>query len=484
MNGKKLGLGSVIATGVGLVVGSSCLMSLGLGVSAIGLTFVITMIIACVVNIFTLMSIAELNSLMPDLTGGLAQFSLACVGPFVTIICMVGGYALCNSLAGSVEGAMFGNTFAGMFENMNIPAWIFTVILVLILMVTNLNGVDVFIKVQDFVAFALIASMVVMGVMGALGIGVGEVVEQPSVLASDFKSVTGLCGLAFFLFVGGEYVIPLTKETKNAKRNIPLGMVLSMVIILGMQTFLSIGFRNYTQWGELGASTTPHILFGQMLLGPLGKYWMLIVTLLAAISSVNTIMSSLSYILMGMSKIGLLPEFFQKTNKKKAPYIGILIEAGVFILLNVTGLSTTDSISYMISVLAVLWLISYIISNLNVLLLRRRLPKAPRNFKLPFGPLIPILGMAGSAYMIYNIDPDVTVKLSLYKVVAIVVIILAVYAFFWVKFKVKRPLFKPYPVKEVMAMENELYNEYHRKRKSSKPDETNPDETDINIAAE
>ena len=479
MNEKKIGLGSVIATGVGLVVASSCLMSLGIGTSGIGLTFIITMAIACIVNILTLMSVAELNSLMPNLTGGLAQFSLACVGPFITIICMVGGYALCNSLAGSVEGAMFGNTFASLFTQANIPAWVFTVALIGFLLFTNLKGVDVFIKVQNFVAFALIASLALLGIMGMLGLGTGKVIAQPSVLASDFKSVTGLCGLAFFLFVGGEYVIPLTKECKNPKRDIPLGMILSMAIIFTMQAFLSFGFKNYTEWGELSGTTTPHILYGQMLLGPVGRYWMLIVTLLATISSINTVMSSLSYILMGMSKIGLLPELFQKTNKHKVPYVGLFLEAAVFIILNVTGLSSSDSISYMISVLAILWLISYIITNLNVLILRYRLPKAPRNFKTPLGLLVPIMGMAGSAYMIYNIDPSLDVKLSLFRIVGITVAILGAYSFFWVKIKVKRPLFAPYPIKEVMAMENELYAVYHKKKQAAKNSSQNESAIDM-----
>jgi len=461
MNNKKIGLGSVIATGVGLVVASSCLLTLGIGAGSIGTPFIITMAIACLVNIFTLLSIAELNALMPNLTGGLAQFSLACVGPFVTIICMVGGYLLCNSLAGSVEGAVFGNTFAEMFSNYSIPPWGYTVVLITLLAITNLNGVDVFIKVQDFVAYALIFSLVAMGVLGTLGFGTGEIVEQPAALATDFGSVTGLCGLAFFLFVGGEYVIPLTKSCKNAKRDIPLGMVLSMLIILGMQTFLTLGFRNYTRWEELAGSTTPQMLYGEVLLGPLGKYWMLVITMLASVSSVNTIMGSLAYILMGMSKIGLLPELFQKTNKKGAPVFGILLELAIFVVLNVTGLSSTSSISYMISVLAVLWLISYIISNLNVILLRKRLPNAPRNFKTPLGYTVPVLGILGSAYMIYNIDPSWDVKLSLYRVVLISLLVLGIYSFAWVKFKVRRPLFKPYPIKEVMAMENELYIRFH-----------------------
>lgn len=467
MNERKLGLSSVLATGVGLVVASSCLLSIGIGTSAIGISFIISMVIACLLNIITLMSVAELNALMPDLTGGLAQYSLACVGPLITIICMVGGYALCNTIAGSVEGAMFGNTIASLVPNSPIPAWMYCVILVAILYIANLNGVDMFIKIQDVVAYALIVSLIVMGLMGTFGIGTGEMVEQPAVLASDFKSITGLCGLAFFLFIGGEYVVPLTKEVKNAKRNIPLGMILSMLIILAMQIFLTFGFKNYTEWGELGASTTPHILFGQMLLGPVGKYWMILISLLAVISSVNTIMSSLSYILMGMSKIGLLPGLFQKTNKKKAPFVGITFEALAFCIINITGLSSTDSLSFMISVLATLWMISYVVSNLNVLILRKRLPNAPRTFKVPLGPVFPVIGIAGMIWMIWNIDPTMDVKMEIYKLCAIMIGILSVYGLLWAKLKIKRPLFKPYPIKEVMAMENELYAEYHQKKKIS-----------------
>ena len=75
MGEKKLGLGSVVATGVGLIVATSCLLSLGIGASAIGITFIISMTIACVLNILTALSVSELNALMPNLTGGLAQYT-------------------------------------------------------------------------------------------------------------------------------------------------------------------------------------------------------------------------------------------------------------------------------------------------------------------------------------------------------------------------------------------------------------------------
>ena len=79
MGEKRLGLPSIIATGVGLIVATSCLLSIGQGAAAIGTPFILTMVIACAFNILTALSICELNALMPNLTGGMAQYTLACL---------------------------------------------------------------------------------------------------------------------------------------------------------------------------------------------------------------------------------------------------------------------------------------------------------------------------------------------------------------------------------------------------------------------
>ena len=79
---KKLGLGSVVSISVGLIIATSCLVSLGQGAGTIGVTFIFAMVIACILNMTTVASLSELNALMPNTTGGLAQYTLACMGPF------------------------------------------------------------------------------------------------------------------------------------------------------------------------------------------------------------------------------------------------------------------------------------------------------------------------------------------------------------------------------------------------------------------
>lgn len=467
MKEKKLGLPSVIATGIGLIVATSCLMSLGQGAGALGTSFIIAMLIACAINICTALSLAELNALMPNLTGGLAQYTLACMGPFVSIVAMVGGYLVCNAIAGSVECAMFGNAVATVFHT-GIPSNVFCVILLLILIAVNLNGIDMFAKIQDVVAYGLVISLVLMGLMGIFGIGTGEKVEQPFTVTMETSDVLSFVGLAFFLFLGCEFIIPIAKNVKNPRKNVPLGMVLSLLIVCGMQIIVIFGMHHYTAWGELAKSNSPHIFYGNALLGNVGSLWMILVSVFAVVSTVNSVISSLAYICAGMAKIGLLPSFFQKRNKKGAPYMGILIIGGFMVVVNATGLSSSDQLSFMILVGCVFWMIAYVISNINVLILRKRLPKAPRNFKVPFGPLLPVCGILGNLFMILNIDGDPDIRKKIYLIDGTIFLILAVYAVIWIKKVMKRNLFTPVPMPEVMAMENDLYQIAHRKAKEKR----------------
>lgn len=460
---KKLGLASAVATGVGLIIATSCLLSIGQGAAALGNTFIITMIVACLFNILTALSICELNALMPNLSGGMAQYTLASFGPFVSIVVNVGGYLTCQTILGSSEVAMFGNTMSSVFDSVPISGTVYSVLLIAILTVFNLFGVDMFAKIQNIVAYGLIFSLTVMGIMGTLKIGTGEIVEQPAVLSSSPADMFSLLGLAFFLFIGAEFVVPISPQVKNARRNVPLGMVISLLAILVMQIFVTIGFSHYTPWEELGSSTVPHILYGTMLCGKVGTVWMTIVSLLAVISTVNTAMFSISQICCGMAKINLLPAVFLKKNKRGTPYVGLFLVSAAMMIINLTGLSTSDQLTFLILTGCTFWIFSYIVLHLDVMVMRKRMPKAPRTFKLPLGPVIPIIGVIGNAFMIWNIDPTMEVKVKIYTIFVIVFAVLSVYAVIWTKLKIKRPLFKPYPVKEVMAMENDLYLEAHKR---------------------
>lgn len=463
MEEKKLGLGNVVSISVGLVVATSCLVSLGEGAGTLGVTFILAMVIAMLLNMTTIASLSELNALMPNTTGGLAQYTLAALGPFPTLISMVGGYIICNTLSCGVEASIFSFSLADIIGG-NIPSIVYTLIMTVIILIANLRGVDMFAKIQDVVAFLLVGSLVVMGFIGMIGMGTGVKIDQPAVLEADFGSVASMTAVAFWLFIGAEYAIPVSKEVKNAKRNVPLGMMIGLFIIFIMQSIMVLGFHNYVEWGELADSAAPHLLYGYAVLGNAGKIWMMLVGALAVISTQNSTVNSLAVICQGMAKMNMLPKIFAKTNKHKVPWFGqVFVSVSIFIFAYVSD-SSADMISFLILAGSVFWMVSYILAHVDVIVFRKRLPRAPRNFKVPCGLLFPIIGIVGTIYMILNISTDPQERLMLWLLTGCSFLILGIYSAIWIKVKMKMKVFKSVPLEKVMAMENDLYYEIRRKR--------------------
>lgn len=463
MEEKKLGLKSVVSVSVGLVIATSCLVSLGQGAGTIGVVFIFAMIIACLLNMTTIGSLAELNALMPNTTGGLAQYTLACLGPFPTMISMVGGYLFCNVLSCGVEASIFAYAMGEIFH-LPIPNFSYTVIVTVILLIANLKGVDMFAKIQDIVAYLMVGSMVIMGIIGMLSMGTGEKVSQPMTLTTDWKVVVSMTAVAFWLFIGAEYVIPISKDVKNAKRNVPLGMFIGLALICVVQSILVLGFHNYTDWGELANSAAPHLLYGANLLGYPGKLWMALVAALALISSQNSGVNGLASICQGMAKMNMMPRCFAKTNKNNVPFLGVWFVSILILVFALISNYSSDAISFFILVGSVFWMVSYIFAHIDVLILRRRLPKAPRSFKVPLGPLFPLIGIAGTVFMILNISTDAAERHAIWLLTGTVFLALGIYSFFWIKFKMNMPVFKSVPVEKVMAMENSLYYTIRKQR--------------------
>ena len=463
MEEKKLGLGNVVSISVGLVVATSCLVSLGEGAGTLGVTFILAMVIAMLLNMTTIASLSELNALMPNTTGGLAQYTLAALGPFPTLISMVGGYIICNTLSCGVEASIFSFSLADIIGG-NIPSIVYTLIMTVIILIANLRGVDMFAKIQDVVAFLLVGSLVVMGFIGMIGMGTGVKIEQPAVLEADFGSIASMTAVAFWLFIGAEYAIPVSKEVKNAKRNVPLGMMIGLFLIFIMQSIMVLGFHNYVEWGELADSAAPHLLYGYAVLGNAGKIWMMLVGALAVISTQNSTVNSLAVICQGMAKMNMLPKIFAKTNKHKVPWFGqVFVSVSIFIFAYVSD-SSADMISFLILAGSVFWMVSYILAHVDVIVFRKRLPRAPRNFKVPCGLLFPIIGIVGTIYMILNISTDPQERLMLWLLTGCSFLILGIYSAIWIKVKMKMKVFKSVPLEKVMAMENDLYYEIRRKR--------------------
>jgi amino acid transporter len=451
MNEKKLGLGSAISVCVGLIVATTCLLSLGLGTGLAGTGFIIAMLIVVILNILLAFSFTELHSIMPQVEGGLGQYTLVGLGPVPSIVSNMSAYVITNMLAGSVEIAMCGMVLSETFFK-GVPALVISLIILGLLAIVNLLGIDIFAKVQNIVVVLLLGSLILMGIISAFKLGTGVVLtaaERGAPVVTGFGGIVSLTALAFWLFIGIEFVIPVAKNLKNPKRDIPLSMILGVIILFVIQSLISVGMTNYVTLEELMTSSMPHMLFAEKVLGKFGIYWMGIVTILAGTSTINTVLGSVTRILSGMSEAELMPKVFQKKNKNGTPFSGLILMVFAISIILITGFSSNASLMVFLLAASCFWLSSYILVNITVLVLRRRYPNAKgRNKKLMLGGLPQIICIVADIYMIWNIAEGAD-KIAIYRIFFLLFLVMVSYAFIWVKVIKKAKAFQPVSLDEI-----------------------------------
>jgi amino acid transporter len=428
---------------MGLIVATSCLVSLGQGFGLAGKSFILALVIAAVLNAFVALSFSELNHMMPNVTGGLGQYMLVGLGPWASIVSNLSAYVITTIFCVSVETAMTGIVLNGLFPA--ISATVFSVAVVMLLFGLNLLGIDIFAKVQNFTVTILIGSMAILGVMGVFKLGISTPVAPTEIVPemTSLADVVSLSAIAFWLFIGVEFIIPVSKEMKNPRRNVPLSMMVALLILLVIQSVLGSGMTMYLGTSDMLSAGMPHILYSERLLGEAGRIWMSIVTVLAAMSTMNTVLPTVGRILQGMAEEGMMPNFLKKTNGYDAPWVGMTILVICILSMLLSGYVNSSGLINMILAGSCFWLASYVLTHLNVLVLRHRYPDASRNKKLMFWGIPQVIGMLGCIYMIWNISGDMASRLLIYKIFGLVFILVSIFAFFWVGIVLKTKMFVP-----------------------------------------
>ncbi|GHU75819.1 amino acid APC family transporter [Clostridia bacterium] len=442
---RKLGLFSAISVGVGLIVATSCLVSLCTGVGLSGNAFVLALFIALLINSCLVFSFNELYTLMPNVYGGVGQYTLAGLGALASIVSNVSAYFLTVIFTSCVEMYMCGLVIHSLFPS--VPTYLSSVVLLVVLFALNLRGIDVFSRVQNILAVLLIGSMLVLGVIGAFKLGTGIAVPRTVPEVTGFFEVAKLTAIAFWLFVGVEFIIPVARDMKNPKKHVFLAMLLSLVVLFAVQAVMIRALVNYVPLGGLLSADAPHMLFAENLLGRAGMLWMGGIAVLAGLSTLNTILPSVGRILQGMADERLVPKSLCRTNKKNMPYVGMSLIVVIDIFMIVSGYVENSGIINLILAGSCFWLVAYILTHITVLVLRKRHKDIKRN-RVFFG--IPqIIGIAGSLFMIWNISGDDKSRIAIFSLFGVMCAVMLVYGVVWLKFVVKKPLFKPEGIESI-----------------------------------
>jgi len=447
---KVLGLTALLATTVGIVVGQGAIISIlqTIGLSgygaffAIGAAFILTL---CYVATFS-----ELSLLMPK-AGGISSYTEAAIGHFPAIVAVFSGYVVVPMLGLSAElflvDAILGELFPGTFSPMMLAFVLLGVFCVL-----NLLGIDLFAKVQNLLAYTMVIFLIIVGLSGVFG----AVEPQPEGLNlfSDWSfeglGVFSLVALAIWGFVGAEYVCPLVEEAKNPEKDLPRSMYLGMFITLGIYILLTFATLSYVNLEEFSASELPHLDLIIAIFGESAVALIAAVAITGTCSTVNSIMASVPRMLYGMAHNGQVFPIFKRVNSRGEPWVAVMFMALIVILpLFVMG-GDPDTIITLLIAASTCWFLTYIVAHIDLIVLRKRYPEAKRPYKSPLYPLPQLIGIAGMAYAALNNSPSPEMTQQVYTITGVILLVICFIGAFWVKFVMKRGLFEPDDLHEVL----------------------------------
>ena len=289
----------------------------------------------------------------------------------------------------------------------NLPAFaaVFLVTVVLVIGVresANSNNVMVLLKVGLILFFIAIGLFLIRP----------ENWNNPATggfMPNGFAGVGAGAAIIFFSYIGFDAVSTAAEEAENPARDMPFGIIMSLVVTTILYIALSAVMTGIAPWQTLGTAE-PMLTALENANGPA---WLLNASrFLIAIGAVVAMFSVLLVfqlgqprIFMSMSRDGLLPPFLAKLHPRfKTPYVGTII-TGLF----VGTFAATANIAEVVDLTNIGTLFAFVLVSLGVIVLRYKDRDRPRPFRVPWVPLTPLISVAACLYLMLQL-PAVTWK--------------------------------------------------------------------------
>jgi amino acid transporter len=438
---RSLGFPGAYAAATGLVVSGTAMFAVGNGFGVGGAAFIIPAFIGLVIITMVALSYGELSSMLPG-GGMIGEYTLPALGRLPAILAVLGGYLVLVGADGGTQLLVAGDSFESLT---GIPAAIFSFGLLIILFALNVSGVDIFARTQVPIVFGMMGILLVFGLGGVFGLSPNVPADNPW-LATDWTTLATMGAVAIWLYIGMEFVAPLAEEIKKPWRNVPLAMVVGVATIFVVDVLFGIAATRYADLGEMADSSIPQVVGATAIFGAAGTLIMTLVTIFASFSTGNSYLAAIPRMLYGLSNEGLLPKWLGKVSRKtRVPWAGMLVTVSLMASALVGSFFSeggAELVLTLISIACTTWLLSYIVAQVDVIILRRRYPNAHRPFKTPLYPLPQIIAIIACTYLIVFIVPELEMRILIWSVALGILVVLAIFATAWLK-KNNLPLFKP-----------------------------------------
>jgi basic amino acid/polyamine antiporter, APA family len=429
-----LGIFSAVMLVAGGVIGSGIFRKAGVMAAQVGSPEVLlgVWVIAGVISLLGTLSNAELAAMMPH-TGGQYVYLQRAYGPFVAFLYGWALFAVIQSgsiaalayvfseyttqlwplaeAPASIAGFNFHLPFIGdiaPFKELGVKGLAASVIIVLT--IVNYVGVRFGGLVQNIFSVAKMSAMLGLVVVVIFKPGVGNLAHltqdsaliRPVGLAWWLAIAAALQG-AFWAYDGWHKITYIGGELKSPQRDLPRSLILGILLVTGLYLLLSGIYAYVLPIDEMARSKLVAADVAEKCFAGGGR-WIAVAVMLSTFGAANAVILTSARVYFSMGEQGMFPAMLGRAHPRfRTPGASLLVQAAWSIALLFSG--TFDTLTD--TLIFVSWFF-YAANAWAVVILRRREPDAPRPFKVPGYPAVPMLFVAfGLIYLVLTLYNDV-----------------------------------------------------------------------------
>jgi APA family basic amino acid/polyamine antiporter len=245
---------------------------------------------------------------------------------------------------------------------------------------------------------------------------------------NGWAGISAGAAIIFFSYIGFDATSTAAEEAKDPARDMPFGIIMSLVVCTVLYIMLSLVMTGMAPWNRLG---TPEPMITALALADGSPHLLTISRFIISLGAVIAMSSVLLVfqlgqprIFMSMARDGLLPPFLARVHPRfRTPYVGTII-TGLF----VATFAAFANIAEVVDLTNIGTLFAFILVSAGVIVLRRQEPDRPRPFRVPLVPLTPIISIVTCLYLMLQLPRLTWIRFGVWLVLG-----LLIYVFYGVK---------------------------------------------------